>query len=309
VSDGGIDRLTADLTPHERVEPMMGDTRQDQHRPIIWALENYRQIQRQSEEWHRAQATQRQSLEQPDTLDRQVWERWRRQVEALDQLSLALQAAQFRLMTECEEERKWLARQLHDQVIQVLLSFNYRLEDIESELSDKAQQQELAAIRQSMRQVVADLRELCSNLRPPTLDSHGLRSAIRSLAEEWAERNNLQLELNIDPNLDRLPEALELSVFRIVQEGLNNIREHAAARHVTLRVERAPTTGILVRLTDDGRGLPVPIDLAELTAAGHFGLLGISERVALLGGTLRVESPSTGGTLLQVEIPGPYPSV
>jgi signal transduction histidine kinase len=303
------DRLTEDSTPREIVELIVGSTRQEQVTPIIWALESYQQVQRQTEELYRTQATLRQSLEQQDTLNRQLLERLRKQVEVLDQLNLALQAAQLRLMTEREEERKFLARELHDQVIQDLLSFNYRLEDIESEVDDEAQQLELAAIRQSVRRVVGDLRQLCSDLRPPTIDSHGLKAAIRSLAEEWAERNNIQLDLSIDPKLGRLQEVLELSVFRIVQEGLNNIRKHAAARQVTLRVERTPTASILMRLTDDGQGLAKPIDLAELTAAKHFGLLGISERVALLGGTMQVESPAAGGTVLQVEIPSPYPSV
>ena len=303
------DRETVDSTPREIVELMVGSTRQEQVTPIIWALESYHQVQQQTEELHRTQATLRQSLEQQDTLNRQLLERLRRQVDILDQLNLALQAAQLRLMTEREEERKFLARELHDQVIQDLLSFNYRLEDIESEVDDDTQKHELAAIRQSVRQVVSDLRQLCSDLRPPTIDSHGLRAAIRSLSEEWAERNNVHLELNIDPKLGRLPEALELSIFRIVQEGFNNIRKHAAARHVALLVERTPTASIRMRLADDGQGLPGPIDLAALSAAKHFGLLGISERVALLGGTMQVESPLGGGTVLQVEIPSPYPAV
>ncbi len=303
------DRRTEDSTPREIVELIVGSTRQDQVTPIIWALESYHQVQQQTEELHRTQAMLRQSLEQRDTLNRQLLDRLRQQVEALDQLNLALQAAQLRLMTEREEERKFLARELHDQVIQDLLSFNYRLEDIESEVDDEVQQQELAAVRQSVRSVVADLRQLCSDLRPPTIDAHGLKAAIRSLAEEWAERNSMQLDLSIDPKLGRLPEALELSIFRIVQEGLNNIRKHAQARHVSLRVERTPTASVLVRLTDDGQGLVKPIDLAELSAAKHFGLLGISERVALTGGTMQVESPAAGGTRLQVEIPSPYPSV
>jgi signal transduction histidine kinase len=303
------DRNTVDSTPREIVELIVGSTRQDQVTPIIWALESYHQVQRQTEELHRTQMMLQQSLEQRDTLNRQLLDRLRQQVEALDQLNLALQAAQLRLMTEREEERKFLARELHDQVIQDLLSFNYRLEDIESEVDDEAQQHELAAVRDSVRSVVADLRQLCSDLRPPTIDAHGLKAAIRSLAEEWAERHSIQLDLSIDPRLGRLPEALELSVFRIVQEGLNNIRKHAQARHVSLRVERTSTASILVRLMDDGQGLPTPIDLAELSAARHFGLLGISERVALLGGTMQVESPTEGGTILQVEIPSPYPSV
>jgi signal transduction histidine kinase len=303
------DRDTADSTPREIVELIVGSTRQDQVTPIIWALESYHQVQQQTEELHRTQVMLRQSLEQRDTLNRQLLDRLRQQVEALDQLNLALQAAQLRLMTEREEERKFLARELHDQVIQDLLSFNYRLEDIESEVHDDVQQRELAAVRQSVRSVVSDLRQLCSDLRPPTLDAHGLNAAIRSLAEEWAERHRIQLDLKIDPKLGRLPEALELSIFRIVQEGLNNIRKHAAAKQVSLRVERTPTASVLVRLADDGQGLPKPIDLAELSAARHFGLLGISERIALLGGTMQVDSPGGGGTVLQVEIPSPYPSV
>src|SRR5512143_1139570 len=303
------DRNTSDSTPREIVELIVGNTRQDQVTPIIWALESYHQVQQQTEELHRTQVMLRQSLEQRDTLNRQLLDRLRQQVEALDQLNVALQAAQLRLMTEREEERKFLARELHDQVIQDLLSFNYRLEDIESELDDEVQQQELAAVRQSVRSVVADLRQLCSDLRPPTIDAHGLNAAIRSLAEEWAERHHIRLDLKIDPKLGRLPEALELSIFRIVQEGLNNIRKHAAAKQVSLRVERTPTASILVRLMDDGQGLPKPFDLAELSASKHFGLLGISERVALLGGTMQVDSPGASGTILQVEIPSPYPSV
>lgn len=303
------DRRTAEVTPREIVELIVGSTRQEQVTPIIWALESYHAVQQQSEELRHVQATLRESLAQQDSLNRQLLDRLRAQVEALDHLNLALQAAQLRLMTEREEERKALARELHDEVIQDLLSFNYRLEDIESELDNHALQAELAEVRQNVRRLVADLRQLCSDLRPPTIDSHGLKSAIRSLAEEWAERNNIRLTLQIDPQLGRLPEALELSMFRIVQEGLNNIRKHAAARQVSLQVVRTPTASLRIRLADDGLGLPKPVDLAELSAKRHFGLLGISERVALLGGTMRIDSPEVGGTVLQVDIPSPYPTM
>jgi signal transduction histidine kinase len=166
----------------------------------------------------------------------------------------------------------------------------------------------VAGIRAGIRQVVSDLRQLCSDLRPPTIDSHGLPAAIRSDAQEWADRNGVSLKLEIDPDLGRLPEAIELSVFRIVQEGLRNIRKHAAAREVRLCLQRTPTASLLMRLSDDGRGLAEPPDLAALSAQKHFGLVGISERVALLGGTLKIESPASGGVTLQIEIPSPYPS-
>jgi signal transduction histidine kinase len=303
------DRRTADCTPREIVELIVGTTRLEQVTPIIWALESYHTAQQQTEELRQTQATLRENLEAQGSLNRQLIERLRDQVTALDQLNTALQAAHRRLLSEREQERKYLARELHDQVIQDLLSFNYRLEDVAGDGQAGAQREELTAIRAGIRQVVSDLRQLCSDLRPPTIDSHGLSAAIRSDAQEWADRNNVKLKLEIDPNLGRLPEAIELSVFRIVQEGLRNIRKHAAAREVRLCLQRTPTASLLVRLSDDGRGLAEPPDLAALSAQKHFGLVGISERVALLGGTLMIESPSGGGVTLQIEIPSPYPSV
>jgi signal transduction histidine kinase len=303
------DRRTADSTAREIVELTVGAASHDQVTPVIWALESYHAAQQQAEELRRAQATLRESLEARDSLNRQLVERLRDQVAALDQLNLALQAAQRRLLTEREEERKALARELHDQVIQDLLSFNYRLEEAESSERAAARREDLAAIRGGIRQVVSDLRQLCSDLRPPTIDSHGLAAAIRSHAQEWADRNGVALTLEIDPRLGRLPEAIELSVFRIVQEGLNNIRKHAAATQVGFCLRRTPQASLLVRLSDDGRGLAEPINLAALSASKHFGLLGISERVALLGGTIQIESPPGSGVILQVEIPSPYPSV
>jgi signal transduction histidine kinase len=255
------------------------------------------------------QATLRNSLEAQDSLNRQLVERLHQQVLALDQLNLALQAAHRRLLTEREEERKYLARELHDQVIQDLLSFNYALEEAEGDESFTTRRAELAAIRGGIRHVVSDLRQMCSDLRPPTIDSHGLAAAIRSHAQEWADRHGIALHLEIDPELGRLPEAIELSIFRIVQEGLANIRKHAQARKAWLCLERTPASTLRVRLKDDGRGVMEPPDLAAQSAQKHFGLLGISERVALLGGSMHIESQTKSGLVLQIEIPSPYPSV
>jgi signal transduction histidine kinase len=242
-------------------------------------------------------------------LNRQLFERLQNQVAALDRLNAALQATQRRLITEREDERKALSRELHDQVIQDLLSFNYRLEEIEGVEKSPVLQKEVASIRQGIRDVVGELRQMCSDLRPPTIDHHGLSAAIDSLAHEWAARNEIQLQLEIDPELGRLPETIELSVFRIVQEGLNNIRKHAAAHSVRLSLQRTSSTNLLVRLEDDGQGLAVPADLASLSLKKHFGLVGISERVALLGGSMTIESSRGSGTILQVEIPSPYPLI
>ena len=302
-------RRTAESTPREIVELIVGSSQQEQVSPLIWALESYHSAQQQSEELRRTQASLKESLEVRSSQNRQLLERLGNQLVALDQLNAALQATQRRLITEREDERKVLARELHDQVIQDLLGLSYHLEEVEGLEKSAVLRQEVATIRQGIRNLVGELRQMCSDLRPPTIDHHGLTAAIDSLSHEWAERNDIQLQLEIDPALGRLPETIELSVFRIVQEGLNNIRKHAAASHVRLSLQRTSSTNLLVRLEDDGQGLAAPTDLASLSINKHFGLVGISERVALLGGFMSIESSDGNGTILQVEIPSPYPLI
>ena len=301
------DRRTIESTPREIVELIVGSSREEQISPLIWALESYHAAQKQAEDLRRSQMSLQESLEARNSLNRQLFERLRNQVAALDQLNAALQATQRRLITEREDERKALARELHDQVIQDMLSVNYRLEEIENAEESSDLRKELESIRQGIRSMVGELRQLCGDLRPPSLEHHGLPAAIDSLAHEWAERNGIQLQLEIDPALGRLPETIELSVFRIVQEGLNNIRKHASAKHVRLSLQRTSAANLLVRLEDDGQGLPGPVNLASLSVQKHYGLVGISERVALLGGLMNIESSAGSGTILQVEIPSPYP--
>jgi signal transduction histidine kinase len=303
------DRRTNESVPKEIVELIVGSSRQEQVTPLIWALESYHAAQQQAEELRRTQITLQENLEARNSLNQQLFEHLGTQIETLGQLTTALQATQRRLITEREDERKVLARELHDQVIQDLLSFNYRLEEIESVEDSSTLQKDVAAIRDGIRNVVSELRQICSDLRPPTIDHHGLSAAIDSLAHEWAERSNVQIQLEIDPALGRLPETIELSVFRIVQEGLSNIRKHSGAEHVRLSLQRTPSASLLVRLEDDGQGLNAPPDLASLSVSKHFGLVGISERVALLGGTMNIESSRDSGMILEVEIPSPHPVV
>ncbi|KPL75497.1 hypothetical protein ADN00_12665 [Ornatilinea apprima] len=300
---------TSETTPREIVELIVGSNRQAQVTPVIWAFENYHIAQQQAEELRLAQNTLRQNLEEQDSLNRQLIEKLHDQVEAADRLARALQEANRRLITEREAERKALARDLHDQVIQDLLSYNYQLEELENETAETPQREELVKIRDGIRQVVSSLRDVCSNLRPPTIDSHGLSAAIRSLAHQWSVQTGIEVHLKIDPALGRLPEPIELSVFRILQEGLNNVRKHANATQVKLSLRRTPTASLVVQLSDNGQGISKPINLATFSEEKHFGLVGISERVSLLSGTMKVNTQSNGGLELYIEIPSPYPSI
>jgi signal transduction histidine kinase len=300
---------TTETTPREIVELIVGSNRQERITPVIWAFENYHDAQRQTEELRQAQRELKQSLEEKDSLNQQLIQRLGNQVEALDQLNLALQEAGRRVMMEREAERKALARELHDQIIQDLLSYNYQLEEAESHIQVETQRQEISQIRNNIRQVVGSLRQVCSDLRPPTIDNHGLSAAIRSLVSQWTKQTGIPVELDINAGLGRLPEPIELSVFRIVQEGLRNIQKHAEATQVNLSLHRTPKASLHMRLADDGHGVEGPVDLAALAKENHFGLVGISERVSLLDGTLDVNSAPEGGLELEIEIPSPYPSI
>ncbi len=300
-------RPTASTTPREIVELMVGSVQQERVTPLIWAFENYYQAQQQAEALRQQQQQLQDNLAEQDTLNRELVRRLQHQMHALDQLNQALQEASHRLIVEREAERKALARELHDQVIQDLLSFNYQLEHVEEEIDHGEALTELQRIRHGIRDVVAMLRQICSDLRPPTLDSHGLAAALRSLVSQWSEQTGIQVELTLAEPLERWSETIELSVFRIVQEGLNNIRKHARASRVILEVRRTASAGVMVRLADNGRGMETPPDLISLSEQKHFGLVSISERVSLLRGTLHIGPSSWGGLELRIEIPNPAP--
>jgi signal transduction histidine kinase len=214
--------------------------------------------------------------------------------------------AQRRLLSEREQERKHLARELHDQIIQDLLSVNYELEEMKTEeniLPGLANN--LSDVHQGIRELIDNLRRICGDLRPLTIDSLGLGAALQSYTRDWSARTGIQVVLNLDANLGRLPEAAELSIFRIVQEGLNNVWRHAQASGVQVSLQHSSPRTLMVSLRDDGLGLAEDIDLASLAANGHYGLIGIGERVALLGGRFRLQRLSEGGSQLLVEIPHP----
>jgi signal transduction histidine kinase len=153
--------------------------------------------------------------------------------------------------------------------------------------------------------LVDDIRRICGSLRPPTIDSLGLTAALQSYAREWAKRTGIEVEVRLKLNPGRLPEPIELSIFRIIQEALSNIQRHSQATHVEIALEHTSPRTLMVSIADNGYGLTEDFDLSKLSGQGHYGLLGISERAALLSGHLRVHNRSEGGLLLQVEVSHP----
>jgi len=285
---------------------MVGTTDRQQLTPIIWALDSYYRAREQAESIQQSRVLLEKDIVAQDSLRQELIDQLTEQITVLDSANLALQDAQRRLLTELEHERKYLAREIHDQIIQDLLSTNYQLEEIETDENvSLALQDHIVDIRRHIRGLIDELRNICGALRPPTIDSLGVGAAIQSLANDWNRRTGISINLEMDTNLGRLPETIELSIFRIVQEGLNNINKHAQASDVQVALKHTSPRALLITIADDGNGLPEKFDLAELSSMGHYGLLGISERVALLGGRLRMQNQTSGGVLIQVEIPHP----
>ena len=302
VSDQRTDETTREDVVKQLLDPGLSETLT----PYTWDFDSYSRIQEHTERLRYHSMLLEKELVAEGTLNRQLTEQLVEQFRALDRTNNALRDAQKRLLSEREQERKHLAREIHDQIIQDLLGVNYELEDISinKEFSPLLENY-LTSIRGGIRELVVSLRRICGDLRPPTIDSLGLQAAIQSYAQEWSQRSGIEITLKLEKKLRRLPEATELSIFRIIQESLNNVWKHANASSVGISLQHTSPRMLRISIVDDGKGMQENLDLEELASAGHFGLLGISERVALLGGRLHLENIPDGGSLLVVEIPHP----
>ena len=210
-----------------------------------------------------------------------------------------------RKITQAQEnERKRIARELHDDTIQSLIAISRRLEAIstsEPDLPDTAAQR-IHELQQTTGDVINRVRRFSQDLRPSTLDYLGLLPTLEELVAAINRHDGLLAELWIDGEQRRLSSDVELSLFRIVQEALNNVIKHADAARVVTVVEMSESN-ITVTVQDDGIGFQ-PSTLAEHPAtATRLGLLGMQERARLLGGTLVIDSGSDHGTKVIVNVP------
>ncbi len=199
-----------------------------------------------------------------------------------------------------EDQRRRLARELHDEPLQHFLHLARRLESlarasgVPASVAAGLGEARLHAIDAATR-----LRGVARDLRPPALDQLGLVAALGSFLADVEEASDLEVELSVHGDTTRLAPDAELGAFRIVQEAVRNTVRHAGARHVEVTVEFAPH-GLRLEVADDGRGF---VRAGGELAAGHLGLLGMTERARLLGGSLDVRTAPGAGTVVEASIP------
>jgi signal transduction histidine kinase/ketosteroid isomerase-like protein len=203
-----------------------------------------------------------------------------------------LARSRARIVRAADEARRRLERDLHDGAQQRLVSLSMELSAAESRLPDDPAEphQVLADARAALRNVLEDLRELSRGLHPTALSEGGLGAALRSLSR----RSAIPVELALDPDVERLPETVEVAAYFTVSEALTNAVKHAGATRVDVSLARSDR-GLHLTIADDGKGGADP--------AHGSGLTGLADRVEAIGGTLRVDSPRGSGTTLTVQLP------
>ncbi|MDX6636858.1 MAG: hypothetical protein QOJ01_369, partial [Solirubrobacterales bacterium] len=215
---------------------------------------------------------------------------------AVDQSRRVARDALRRVVEAQELERKRLARELHDQTGQELISVLLGLKAVEDAADPEGRTKALKTVREQVIETLRDVRRLAVELRPKALDDFGLVPALERLAQTFVDQTGLKLEIEAQLGQGRLASEVETALYRMVQEALTNIATHARARSVSILLRRAKGA-ITAVIEDDGRGF-------DAGAAGDgTGLDGMRERLALIGGTLKIESRLGGGTTLVAVVP------
>ena len=204
-----------------------------------------------------------------------------------------------RVVKAQELERKRLARELHDETGQALTSILLGLKPLEQSARTDEERAAMASLRELVVSTLRDVRRLAVELRPSALDDFGLATAVERLADTFRDSTGMRVDVETRLGEVRLPPEVETALYRIVQEALANIVKHAEATHVSILLTRKDFSVAAV-VEDDGKGF----DETD-TGDDVLGIVGMRERVGLVGGRLAIESGSGSGTTVAAEVPIP----
>lgn len=215
-------------------------------------------------------------------------------------------AALARLAVVEEQERHRLSRELHDQTAQRLVALAVELKNLETNLAaGRPQAERVRALRKAVDELQQQVYRIAWDLCTVEVAQGGLANALQAYVEDWSEHAQVPADCECRiPDRQRLPALVEVALYRVAQEALANVQRHAQARRVSVLLEREASR---VRLTveDDGRGFDVDAIQKSPDVAQRLGLLGMKERITLVGGTLLIESSPGAGTTILVRIPIP----
>ena len=210
-----------------------------------------------------------------------------------------------RLMQAQEDERLRLAHELHDQTGQSLAAVMLELKGIEQLVNDDGRNR-IRGLREQLDQMGKSLHHVAWELRPASIDELGLASALANYVAEWSEQYGIEADFHCrDAKLDELPEEVRTTIYRVVQEGLNNIAKHASeATTISIVIDRADAI-LQLTIEDNGSGFDVAsqTELSGIRWRGRLGLAGMRERLSLIGGHLEIDSSIGFGTTIFVRIP------
>jgi two-component system, NarL family, sensor histidine kinase UhpB len=202
-----------------------------------------------------------------------------------------------------EEERRRLARDLHDEVNQALTAILLRLEALAQETPPE-RAPELLELKRLVNQAMDELLNLARQLRPSALDDHGLLAALETQLKRFSARSGIEARLDTSGDPDTLADVVQTAIYRVTQEALTNVTRHAGATAVELVVAE-DEGGVELRISDDGRGFDPSVlpHVNSLTPGRGLGLIGMAERARLVGGELDVRSAPGGGTTITLRVP------
>ena len=202
-----------------------------------------------------------------------------------------------------EDERRRIAREIHDGLGQMLTAIKFNLEILEDMITaGKDERERIDDMKNLLDSVMKEAREISYNLMPSVLEDFGLAPALQLLSEQFSNRTNVKVQFQAHGINDRLDPNLEIGMYRIAQESLNNVSKHAEATEVNVQIIRH-STGIRLVIEDNGKGLATQPSLIRATGNGGLGLAGMRERVSSFGGALTIDSTPNNGTLIAVEVP------
>jgi signal transduction histidine kinase len=202
-----------------------------------------------------------------------------------------------------EDERRRIARELHDDTVQTLIAVGQRIELAKETLDDPAEaKMRLSEIRTMVTGAIASVRQFSRDLRPLALEDLGLIAAMQYLVSQLSQSIGVEVEFKVEGEVEGLSSDMEVAIYRILQETLNNVRRHAQATKVSVLAQFNPHQ-ITLTVQDNGRGFEVPEAITDFASSGSFGVMGLQERAQLFGGNVIVQSQPYEGTTVQMVVP------